>query len=117
MTIQHSIANLLELVFTNAFNLLHCLATSSKDNCIILSKKNALKLFDHISSKDLDQLINTLAILQLEKEYLYYYHRLKCLPLSYMNQLIALGVLPSCFKTIKPPPYLAYLLGKSKKKL
>ena len=74
MTFQHNSANLPELVISNTFNLLHCLGTSLKDDHIKLSKENILKLFDHISSKDLDKLLNMLAISYLEKEYLYYHH-------------------------------------------
>ena len=33
-----------------------------------------------------------------------------------MDHLIKLGILPSHLSTIKPPSYLAYLLGRSKKK-
>ena len=116
MTFQYSSLNLPELALLNVFDPLHYLATSLKDNTVKLSKDSALKLFEHISSADLDKLINALAISQLEQEYLYYHHRLKCLLPSQMNRLIDLGILSTCLKSIKPLPCLACLLGKSKKK-
>ena len=47
---------------------------------------------------------------------MHYHHKLKCISPKNTARLIDIGILPSQLKSIKPPPCLACLLGKSKKK-
>ena len=61
-------------------------------------------------------LINAPSLLLLEKEYLFYDHKLKYLSPVNMKHLIELGILLSYLNSIKVLPYLSCLLGKSKKK-
>ena len=93
MLFHHSASNLPELTLINDFNPVRCF-TSLKNDKITLSKKDKLHLFEHISLSDLNNLINSKTLSLLEKEYMYYYHQLKCLSSKYMKHLIHLGVLP-----------------------
>ena len=115
MVFYHSASNLPELTLIDNFNTARCF-TSLKNDRITLSKRDELYLFEHISSSDLNNLINTKILSPLKKEYMYYHHRLKYLSPKYIIHLIHLGVLPSRLQSVKPPPCLACLLDKSKHK-
>jgi len=116
MNFKYSASNLPEISLITNKDPLCCLATHLKDPAIRLTKEDELKLFEHIPSKDLYDLINASSLSLLEKEYMYYHHHLKYLSPQHMKRLIDLNILPSRLKQVKLPPCLAYLLGKSQKK-
>lgn len=113
---HHGPSNLPELFLFDSSDPLHCLTTHLKDSLVQLKKEDELKFFSHLSSKDLTQLINAPQLTVLEKEHMHYHHKLKRLSPKNTARLIDIGILPSQLKLVKPPPCLACLLGKSKKK-
>ena len=118
MIIKHSSVNLPELSLVTKHDPI-ALLTRNKCNAnkeVSLSKEESFSLFDSVSKSDLDALLNSTTLTPLQLECQYFHHRLKCLPDKHMKHLINVGALPKRLHSVRPPPCLACLLGKSKKR-
>ena len=116
MYFKHGTSNLPELNIISSFNPLTVLSTRLKDSSIRLSNQDQLQLFEHASKKELHALINSSPLADLEREHVAHHHRLKCISHVNMLNLIQLGHLTRRLAKVKPPPCLACLLGKSRKR-
>ena len=121
MVIKHSAINLPELSLVTKYKPLALLTNTNTPNTtnskLSLFKEEMISLFDSFSKSDLDSILNSSPLSPLEQEYQYYHHRLKYLSPRHIQHLIDIGVLPKRLWSVKPPPCLACLLGKSKKHL
>ena len=116
MHFKHGTSNLPELNIISSFNPLTVLSTRLKDSSIRLHNQDQMQLFDHVSKKELHALMNSSPLTDLEREHVAHHHRLKCISHANMLHLIQLGHLPHRLVKVKPPPCLACLIGKSRKR-
>ena len=93
---RHSRANLPEFSILSNFDPLACLVNhhQSKESTMSLSKADELALFEAAPQSELQHLLNHPTLTALEREHLYYHHRLKCISKDNMRRLIQLGLLP-----------------------
>ena len=68
MKFHHNASNLPELPLLSTFNPLQCLTTQLKSSSIQLTKEEKIKLFEYMSTKDLNNVPNALVLSIEEKE-------------------------------------------------
>ena len=94
MSFKHGPSNLPELNIISSFNPLAFLSTRLKDSSTRLSKQDQLQLFEHTSNTELNSLINSSSLTNLERECVANHHRLKCISHVNMMHLVQLELVP-----------------------
>lgn len=116
MLIQHSPVNLPELSLHPTHDPIALLARKESPEHLSLSKDDLTSLFENISKSELTSLLHPKPLSPLERGNQFYHHKLKYLPHKHMNHLINMHATPKRLSSVTPPPCLACLLGKSKKR-